>query len=169
MSEPAPAGFLMRAVALVIDFMVFGFVQFTFGVLAVRLFGASLDEDLSYQSAIFFFTLLFTVLYTTAMHSIAGQTIGKMLTRVQVVNAAGEPPTAGTALLRYLGYYVSLFTFTLGFIMAGLRQDKRALHDLIAGTWVVTVPPVLPEPPARAAEEPPVPAIVDDRPSSGYL
>jgi len=26
--------------------------------------------------------------------------------------------------------------FALGFVMAGLRRDKRALHDLIAGTRV---------------------------------
>jgi len=38
----------------------------------------------------------------------------------------------------------------LGFVMAGLRHDKRALHDLIAGTRVEH----LPEPGAAA----PVPA-----------
>lgn len=170
MTEPRPAGFWIRALALGVDFVLFAFVQVTFNFLAARTFGVAVEDDLSYQSAVFLFTVIFTCLYTSAMHATAGQTIGKMLARVEVVDAEGEPPRFGTALLRYIGYYASFFTFTLGFIMAGLRQDKRALHDLLAGTWVVHVPRVAPAPPAPAPEpeEPPV-MIADDRSTSGYL
>jgi uncharacterized RDD family membrane protein YckC len=174
MTEARPAGFWIRALALAVDFIVFAFVQFTFSYGAARVFGPAAQDDLTYQSAVFFFTLIFTLLYTSAMHATAGQTIGKMLTWVQVVGADGEPPTFGTAVLRYIGYYASFFTFTLGFIMAALRRDKRALHDLIAGTWVVRVPrvapapPPPPAPPAPEPEEPPV-MIADDRSTSGYV
>jgi uncharacterized RDD family membrane protein YckC len=173
MTDGRPAGFWIRALALALDFIVFGFVQLTFGFLAARLFGSAVEDDISYQSAVFLFTLVFTLLYTSAMHATAGQTIGKMVTRVQVVGATGEPPSFGTAVLRYIGYYASWFTFTLGFIMAGLRRDKRALHDLIAGTWVVRVPQEIAAPPEPAP--PPVPPepqpsdIADDRATSGYL
>ena len=173
MTDGRPAGFWIRALALAVDLIVFGFVELTFGFMAARLFGAAVEDDISYQSAVFLFTLVFTLLYTSAMHATAGQTIGKMVTRVQVVGATGEPPSFGTAVLRYIGYYASLITFTLGFLMAGLRRDKRALHDLVAGTWVVRVPqevstPPVPEP-APEPREPEPSAIADDRPASGYL
>jgi uncharacterized RDD family membrane protein YckC len=168
MTEARPAGFWIRALALVLDFLVFAFVQITFSVGAGRVFGAAVDDDLSYQSAVLFFTLLFTLLYTSAMHATAGQTIGKMLAGVRVVDGEGEPPRFGTAVLRYVGYYASFFTFTLGFVMAGLRRDKRALHDLIAGTWVVRIPHAVPVPPV-SEPEPPSFGITDDRSTSGYL
>src|SRR5206468_79561 len=84
----------------------------------------------------FFFTLVFAGAYTSVLHCLAGQTIGKMLVGVRVVAGEDEPPLFGTALLRFVAYFASAGTFTLGFVMAGLRQDKRALHDLIAGTRV---------------------------------
>jgi uncharacterized RDD family membrane protein YckC len=174
MTEARPAGFWIRALALVFDFVVFAFVELTFSFLAKRLFGSAVEDDLSYQSAVFLFTLIFTLFYTSAMHATSGQTIGKMLTRVQVVGPTGEPPSFGTAVLRYIGYYASWITLTLGFLMAALRRDKRALHDLIAATWVIRVPEVAPvSPPAPAPEpepEAPQPAgMADDRASSGYL
>jgi len=39
---------------------------------------------------------------------------------------------------------VSSATLGLGYVMAALRHDKRALHDLIAGTRVERVPRALP-------------------------
>src|SRR5437667_176087 len=81
--------------------------------------------------------------------SVGGQTIGKMIVGVKVAAAAGEPPPLGTALLRYLAYFASAGIFTLGFVMAGLRHDKRALHDLIAGTRVERLPRAAPPAPAE--------------------
>jgi uncharacterized RDD family membrane protein YckC len=49
---------------------------------------------------------------------------------------AGDPLSLWRAILRELGYIVSLLTFGIGYLMAGIRPDKRALHDLIAGTRV---------------------------------
>jgi len=80
------------------------------------------------------FTVLVTVLYTLVLHALTGQTLGKLATGVRVVNVDGSPLTFGTALLRYLGYFLSFLPFGLGFVVAGLRKDKRALHDLLAGT-----------------------------------
>ena len=80
------------------------------------------------------FTLLFTAAYTTTLHTLAGQTIGKSLVGVRVVASDGARLTVGPALLRYLACYISAATFGFGFLVAGLRRDKRALHDLIAGS-----------------------------------
>jgi uncharacterized RDD family membrane protein YckC len=66
-----------------------------------------------------------------------GQTVGKMLLRVRVVQVDGAPISLGQSLLRFIGYFVSYLTLLLGYLLAGFRSDKRALHDLIAGTRVV--------------------------------
>jgi uncharacterized RDD family membrane protein YckC len=58
----------------------------------------------------------------------------------------GARVSAGTALLRYLAYYVSLAVLAFGFLMAALRTDRRALHDLLAGTRVERLPAARPEP-----------------------
>ena len=168
MVKGGPAGFWIRAVALVIDFVLFSLVQTSLTGLARLVGGPDAEESLSVAPVVGFFTLLFAALYTSALHTMCGQTIGKMLVRVRVVEVDGELPPFGAALLRFIAYFASLAPFTAGYLMAGLRRDKRALHDLIAGTRVERVerpapaaPPV--EPPAEpvsAAAEPP---------SSGYL
>jgi uncharacterized RDD family membrane protein YckC len=165
MTDAPPAGFWIRVLGALVDGVVVLLVQLSLALIATRLFGADVTDDLAYQSGIVLFTLLFTLLYTSTMHAVSGQTVGKMVARVRVVGLDGELPTFGTAVLRYFGYFVSLLPLTLGYLMAGLRRDKRALHDLIAGTRVERVLRPAPTPPA-----PVEPVLAADEPSpSGYL
>ena len=155
MTEGRPAGFWIRALAALIDFVVFTIVQFSFGLIGGRVWGPEVATAPTFRPMVVLFTFVFTAAYTTLLLALGGQTIGKMLVGVRVV-VGDEPPSIGSALLRYIGYFGSLGTFTLGFVMAGLRQDKRALHDLIAGTRVEHVSrahaetPVTPPPAATA-------------------
>jgi uncharacterized RDD family membrane protein YckC len=155
MTDGRPAGFWIRALAAVIDFVVFCLVQFSFGVIGGRVWGMDVESAPAFRPMAVLFTFVFTAVYTTLLLALGGQTIGKMLVGVRVV-VGDESPSIGTALLRYIGYFGSLGTLTLGYVMAGLRQDKRALHDLIAGTRVEYVsrahaaPPVAPPPDAPA-------------------
>ena len=135
MIRPRPAGFWIRALAAIIDFAVFFVVYSSFKILGARLSGADLDGAEALKPLALFFTVVFAGAYTSVIHHLAGQTIGKMLVGVRVVGEDGPPPF-GAALLRFVAYFASAGTFTLGFVMAGLRRDKRALHDLIAGTRV---------------------------------
>jgi len=155
MIEPRPAGFWIRALAALIDFAIFALVQFSFGYIGASAWGPDIEKSAAFKPMVTLFTVVFAGAYTTLLHALGGQTIGKMIVGVKVVAAAGEPPPLGTALLRYLAYFASAGIFTLGFVMAGLRHDKRALHDLIAGTRVERLPRAAPPAPA---EPPPVPA-----------
>src|SRR5256886_13771384 len=86
------------------------------------------------------FTFVFAAAYTTVLHALFGQTVGKMIVGVRVVvGEDGVPPSFGASLLRYVAYFVSSATLGLGYVMVALRHDKRALHDLIAGTRVECV------------------------------
>jgi len=134
MIRPRPAGFWIRALAAAIDFGVLALVQFSLGLIGRGMLGA--DDAATARPLAAVFTVLFAGVYTTVLHGLAGQTIGKMIVGVRVVAGEAGPPPFGAALLRFGAYFASAATLALGFVMAGLRHDKRALHDLIAGTRV---------------------------------
>ena len=61
-----------------------------------------------------------------------------MLIRAKIVDAeTGGPITRRQAVVRYLGYYVSLFGLGLGFFWVGWDRRKQGWHDKLAGTVVV--------------------------------
>jgi len=132
-----PAGFWIRGVAAALDFAVFLLVKLSFDVLGLRIWGLEAGSSAEFVSALWVCVVLFAAVYTIALHALFGQTIGKMLVGVRVVTGDdGAPPALGASVLRWVAYFASLATLGLGYVMAGLRQDKRALHDLIAGTRV---------------------------------
>jgi uncharacterized RDD family membrane protein YckC len=135
-SVTRPAGFWIRAVALLIDGLVCVLVRLSLEVVAGRMWGREIDGSALLQSMIGLFTLLFTALYATVLHALDGQTLGKLVVGVRVVDVTGGRLPFGAALLRWFALFVSLMPLGVGFIMAGLRRDKRALHDLIAGSRV---------------------------------
>jgi uncharacterized RDD family membrane protein YckC len=137
-----PAGFWIRVVAAIVDLAVFWLANLTLGLLAARVFRVDLASALALQSALAACTMLFAALYVIVLHALEGQTIGKLVVGVRVLGTGDVPPPVGASVLRFFAYFVSLMPFGLGFAMAGLRTDRRALHDLIAGTRVERVPPV---------------------------
>ena len=158
-----PAGFWIRAAALAIDLVVFALVQVSFEAMARAIVGPGTSGADGAHGAVALFTLLFAAVYTIALHTVAGQTIGKGLVGVRVVGLDGALLTVGPSLLRYLAYCISLIPLGFGYLVAGLRRDKRALHDLIAGSRVERLPgrrvvrrPVPSPPPVGTLQEPAV-------------
>src|SRR3989475_12871057 len=141
MVEDRPAGFWIRAVALALDFAIFSLVQASYGALAHLVSGTRVQDVWTLVPMLLWtFTVVFAAAYTTVLHALFGQTVGKMIVGVRVVvGEDGVPPSLGASLLRYVAYFVSSATLGLGYVMAALRHDKRALHDLIAGTRVECV------------------------------
>ena len=70
-----------------------------------------------------------------------GATPGKHMLGITVVDAKdfGEITNA-QALIRTIGYIASTLMLLAGFLMVAFREDKRALHDLMAGTAVIYHP-----------------------------
>jgi uncharacterized RDD family membrane protein YckC len=154
MISARPAGFGIRAVAALIDFAVFALVYLSFKRIGAKIVGPDVESFAAFRV---FFTLVFAGAYTTVLHALGGQTIGKLIVGVRVVVGDGELPPLGTAFLRHLAYFASAILGLLGFAMAALRVDKRALHDLIAGTRVERQPKPAPAesaPPALPAAAP---------------
>ena len=122
------AGFGERLVAYIIDAVALGFVS---TVLFVIMGGAPASRLLGFA---------FGLLYTIGFWSAGGATPGKMLMKLQIVRAdGGGEIDVGTALLRYLGYFISGIALGLGFLSIIWDAEKRGWHDKIAGTRVIRV------------------------------
>ncbi len=86
------------------------------------------------QLALAALTILFWIKFS-------GATPGKKILSLKIVDATTHKDiTSKQAVVRYVGYFASMFTLMVGFLMVAFRSDKRALHDLLANTEVVYSP-----------------------------
>ncbi len=133
-----PAGFWIRFLASLLDSLVLVGVAALAGILGALLGGQSVGSlRLGVVGGLFNF--LFHAAYYTVLHAATGQTVGKLIVGVRVMASEGPRVPYAVAFIRWLGYFLSSITLMIGYILAGVRADKRALHDLIAGTRVVYV------------------------------
>jgi uncharacterized RDD family membrane protein YckC len=83
-----------------------------------------------------FMSVLIHMLYFTYFHGTTGQTPGKMIFGLRVVQSTGDEMTLGIGFLRWTGYFVSAI-FYLGFFWIAVDPQKQGWHDKIAGTVVI--------------------------------
>ncbi|MSP63626.1 MAG: RDD family protein [Myxococcales bacterium] len=102
-------------------------------------------------------------LYSFIFHALRGQTPGKRLLRLRVIDPFGVRPSPGRALLRTAGSLLSLLGCSLGFLWVGFDREKRGLHDWLAGTYVVREVGRRPAPVLGAAGPTPARATVADQ------
>lgn len=76
------------------------------------------------------------LLYFTAMEAHSGQTIGKRVTNLRVVNSAGNTPSVGQSLIRNLVRPFEGFGL-LGIIFVAFTDKGQRIGDLLASTFVV--------------------------------
>ena len=69
--------------------------------------------------------------------AITGRTPGKSLLGLKVVTRTGQPLGVGRASARVLAEPLSFVAFGLGLVGIVIGRERRALHDVIAGTAVV--------------------------------
>jgi uncharacterized RDD family membrane protein YckC len=132
--ERAP--FSLRCGALLIDYTVV-VVIVAFSTLLARMFSARSTADAALTAGLLVAAVV-AALDLVLLPAFTGRTVGKWATGLRVERRDGEPLSFGRALLRQtLGYLASLVTLGLGFLLAALSREGRALHDVIAGTVVV--------------------------------
>jgi uncharacterized RDD family membrane protein YckC len=92
------------------------------------------------QMLIMLFSTLAGIFYYVFFTGYSGQTPGKMLLRIRVVRLDNTQVSYGQAFIREtIGKFISGIVLGIGYLMAALRSDKRALHDLMADTKVVKI------------------------------
>ncbi|MBS0539953.1 MAG: RDD family protein [Proteobacteria bacterium] len=138
-------GFWIRVVAYVIDGILlniaFGVLSFVTGISLVPASFADMDsaDALGGMNLLRILSLVGTWLYFALMESSkGGATVGKMVVGLKVVTERGERLSFLNATGRFFAKFVSTIILCIGFLMVAFTDRKRGLHDMIAGTLVVT-------------------------------
>ena len=76
-------------------------------------------------------------LYELYFAGIAGQTPGMRFLGIRVISQRGMAPGPGRGLLRLLALIPSVGPAGLGWLWAIFDRERRALHDHLAGTYVI--------------------------------
>ena len=143
-------GFWVRLAAFVADWV----VAYVLSAVIAALIGIPLTagdadpaamEDISFVLENFNYTFLLLFCGISTAHSVImtvlkGQTLGKMLLRIQVVDASGNIPPWPRAVTRELlrgVVLLALFPLGLLYIWVGIDSRKRGLHDYLGRSFVV--------------------------------
>lgn len=125
-----PAGFWIRLGANLLDTII---VMLPLSIISYFITG-DWDGDV--------FTSVISLLYSLLLPVFwSGYTIGKRIAGIRIAKVNGGKVGFGTMLLRIIVASL-VYGITLGIalivsaFMVGLREDKRAIHDFIAGTYV---------------------------------
>jgi uncharacterized RDD family membrane protein YckC len=142
------AGIGSRALALLIDYLVQGLIQIGFwmvlGFFVNRLFNYLESLGVNYSTASLWLFAI-AMLISVAIYSgyfvffeVAwqGQSPGKRLTKIRVIQDNGKPVRLAQATLRALLRPIDDFLFIGAFLIFFSRCEKR-LGDMVAGTLVV--------------------------------
>lgn len=133
------AGFGIRLLAFLVDEMILGIPLLLGGLLflapavtrGTKLPGFS---EMTLAGAVYW---ILSALYFVIFWGARGATPGKSLLGLVVTTDEGETPIGyPRALLRLVGYFASIALLGLGFLPILLSEERRGLHDRIAGTRV---------------------------------
>lgn len=136
------AGPVTRLAALAIDIGIV-FVLATLVLAAVDLVGRTFglgDVDLSSAGPAWAWgggLVVAAFLYSFLGLEVVGRTPGKAAVGLRVVRADGVRVGVTAAVVRTVVLPVSVAVAGLGLLLAVVRADRRALHDMVAGTAVV--------------------------------
>ena len=138
------AGFWIRSVAVSIDAVVVGILNL---ILSFAIFGKTFFNEVSFNSDFiacfaevvrnFIINILVSISYETVLIGYNGQTIGKLLTKIKVVNIDGSQLSYSKSFGRVISKFLNILTFGIGYLFVAFRKDKRGLHDLIVDTKVI--------------------------------
>ncbi|MBC7395886.1 MAG: RDD family protein [Bdellovibrionales bacterium] len=126
------AGFWVRFAAHIIDFVLLNAVEYGLETLISEGLGLS---AVAQQVLGVFLTLGLCYFYYVEIPMRRGTTFGKQVFGIIVIDAkTGGLFTRKQATVRVFSYLFSYAMVGCGFLMAAFHPQKRAFHDLIAGT-----------------------------------
>jgi len=137
-----PAGFGIRFLAYILDSLILSLLCVVVMIpafLAVKALsqeapGLALLVNLTASV----FVLVLSTAYIVVFWAKSGATPGKKILQLKIIREDGiEPLGYGKAFLRLLGYAVNNFTMCIGYLVILFNDEKKGLHDMIAGTRVV--------------------------------
>ncbi len=148
------AGFWIRFVALIIDYIIIYVVQSFIIIPLLAMLGIATlptttdvqgEDSLALLSTMMVplmivsvFTLVLSWIYFAFMESSPRQaTLGKMAVGIIVTDLQGNRISFLQATGRFFSKIISSMILYIGYIMAAFTEKKQALHDMIASTLVL--------------------------------
>ena len=141
---PSYAGFWMRFLAYLVDSLLMSAVFFPLGIgvgLAIAASGGDGNSPLLplARLSINGVSIAAGWLYYALLESSSWQgTVGKKLLGVRVTDLNGNRISFGRATGRYFAKILSGMICFIGFFMVAFTERKQGLHDMLAGTLVLT-------------------------------
>ena len=136
-----PAGFFSRLEAFIIDLLLITVISLGAiggGELIIRFFMRpffELNFHLVRYSPMIVTAVI--VIYNLFFWTLLGYTPGKFLLGVKIVRRNGSKLGLGRAIVRFVGYWISIIPLGLGFIWIILDPKREGWHDKLAGTHVI--------------------------------
>jgi uncharacterized RDD family membrane protein YckC len=140
MSQTVSAPVWRRLAALFYDLLVLVALWMFAAALVLLAFGSNVDvahQPTLYHLVLQGVLLALSALYFTFSWSKGGQTIGMRAWRVRLVDETGNSPRPRRSLLRFALALISLLGAGFGFVWCLFDADRRAWHDVRAGTRMI--------------------------------
>jgi len=137
----SPAGFFSRLEAFIIDLILITITSLGAiggGELIIRFFMRpffELNFHLVRYSPMIVSAVI--VIYYLFFWALFGFTPGKFLLGLKIVRQDGRKMGLGRAIVRFVGYWISIIPLGLGYIWIILDPKREAWHDKLAGTHVI--------------------------------
>jgi uncharacterized RDD family membrane protein YckC len=134
-----PAPFLIRIAAMVYELLLVTAVVFVASFLIIPVVGNLQAPWQRHLFQIYILGVLFA--YFSAFWLRSGQTLAMKTWRIRLVSRDGASLTIKQAVLRFVIALAGLLLAGAGYWWALIDRDRQFLHDRIAGTRLVRVPP----------------------------
>ncbi len=143
------AGFWIRLLAIIIDGAILGAVIWVFFGLWPLAFGRGWlggsagatisygEADALYWTMTLLIPFLMVVAYFICFWGWRGQTPGKIVMKIKIVRFTGEDTGWGDAVMRFLGFIISVLFALIGHLWIAFDSRRQGWHDKIAETYVI--------------------------------
>lgn len=141
---PVYAGFWLRFAAALIDSVLMSLVFLPLGfLLGIVLSATASNQDpdlmLGANGLINVVSVIADWLYSSLLESSPWQgTVGKRIVGIRVTDMNGNRISFGKATGRHFGKMLSSLICLIGFIMVAFTEKQQGLHDMLAGTLVLS-------------------------------
>jgi uncharacterized RDD family membrane protein YckC len=151
------AGFISRAVGLIIDQAIIGLVSVTLFLVVssiLTLTGMDIEhcaefvpiDDIgdvftnicrSARGATFFLSVMFGPTYYVVLWMLTGQTVGMAIVGIRVVRADGTNIVLRQSLMRMIGFFLCVLSLGFGFLRVNWDDRRQGWHDKMSNSFVV--------------------------------
>ena len=126
------------AVAMVATALIGVVLKVPKGVISEMIFGDELF--LSTYPLYSWILIIVGILYFVGLPATTWRgTVGKKVLGIEIVDTNGDTISIFRSIIRNIARIFSGLLLCLGYIIAAIHPQKRALHDLVANTYVVNV------------------------------